>query len=68
LWNFRLKPEETFFSKFDRWKAIDVPSFTHKYEAHKRERVINVVFDKEICVKDYDRVVYKHYNESKREV
>lgn len=68
LWKFRLKPEETFFSNFNKWKAIDVPGFTHKYEAHKKEReLLKKFFEKEISVKDYDRIVYKHYNENKRE-
>ena len=38
LWNFRLKPEEAFFSKFKKWKAIGMPGFTHKYVAHEREK------------------------------
>ena len=30
LWEFKLKPEETFFSHFNKWKTIDVPGLTYK--------------------------------------
>jgi len=37
-WSFRVSPEETFFSYFEQWKAIDVPGFTYDTEKHARER------------------------------
>lgn len=68
LWMFRVKPEETFFSSFKTWRAIDVPGFTHKYENHKRERELLKAFFKErTTVGEYDKVAFENYKENKEE-
>ncbi len=68
LWSYRLEPERTFFSKFERWKAIDVPGFTHKYEAHSFQRkLLKSFFDGEATIQEYDRAAFKHHIENKDE-
>jgi len=68
LWSFRLKPEQTLFSEFKRWKAIDVPGFTHKYEEHSHERrLLKGFFDSKVTIQEYDQVALEHHKENKKE-
>lgn len=68
LWDFRLKPEETFFTRFERWKAIDVPGFTFIHKNHKVEReALKKYFSKEISIEEYDKIAFKNYNQNKKE-
>ena len=68
LWKFRVKPEETFFSSFKKWKAIDVPAFTHKHENHKRERdLLKAFFEERATVEEYDKVAFENHKENKEE-
>lgn len=68
LWNFRLKPTDTFFSHFRKWTAIDVPAFTYKQEAHKKEReAMKRFFDQEISIQEYDEIAMKNHKENKEE-
>jgi len=68
LWKFELKPEETFFSKFKKWKAIDVPGFSYKKENHERERkALKDFFNEKISVEEYDEIVFENHKENKEE-
>lgn len=68
FWDFKLNQEETFFNKFMKWKAIDVPGFTYKFENHKKEReALKKFFNKEINVNEYDEVFFKNHRENKKE-
>jgi len=68
LWNFRLKPTDTFFPSFKKWVAIDVPAFTYKQEAHKKEReAMKKFFNQKISIQEYDEIVMKNHKENKEE-
>jgi hypothetical protein len=68
LWKFKLKVEESFFSKSRKWKAIDVPGFTYKLKNHEKERkVLKDFFDKKIGIEDYDKVIFENHRENKKE-
>ncbi len=68
FWKFKLKPEETFFSKFKKWKAIDVPGFTYKYEKHQKEKeLLKGFFDGNVSIKEYDKVAFENHKENKEE-
>lgn len=68
LWNFKLKPEETFLSRFKKWKAIDVPGFTYKTENHRKEReLLKGYFEGKNKIEDYDKIVFDHHGENKKE-
>lgn len=66
LWSFKLSREQTFFSRFDRWEALDVPGFTYEEEAHEEERQrLKDFFDKKGSIEDYDEVVFRNYKRNK---
>ncbi|MBN2478079.1 alkaline phosphatase family protein [Candidatus Micrarchaeota archaeon] len=67
LWEFRLKPEETFFSKFNKHIAIDVPGYTQDMEQHNKERqaMKDYFVDKKISVEEYDELVLRHHEKIK---
>ena len=68
LWKFKLKPEETFLIKFKRWKVIDLPGLTYKVKNHQKEReLLKLFFEQKIEVDDYDRVIFDHHRENKKE-
>lgn len=68
FWKFKLKKEETFFSKFKKWKAIDVPGFTYKFEEHKKEReLMKAYFENNASIQEYEKVVFKIHKENKKE-
>ena len=66
MWKFRLGTEETFFSKFNRHIAIDVPGYTQDMEQHNKERqAMKDFFAEKIKVEDYDKIVFSHHNKIK---
>ena len=68
FWKFKLKPEETFFSAFKKWKAIDVPGFTYKFEKHKKEKdLLKAYFEEQVTVEEFDRFCFKIHKENKKE-
>jgi len=68
FWKFKLNQEETFFNKFKKWKAIDVPGFNYKFENHRIEReALKKFFNKEISINEYDEIVFKNHKENKKE-
>jgi hypothetical protein len=67
-WEFKLKPEETFLSFFQSWKATDVPAFSLKEGNHAEERrLLKEFFDEEASVEEYDAVVWKNHDENKKD-
>ncbi len=68
IWKFKLKPKETFFKHFKKWKAIDVPGLTHKEEEHELERkLLKMYFEENLSIKEYDKIVFEHHKENKEE-
>jgi len=68
LWNFRLNPEETLFSRFKKWKAIDVPGFNLYSERHAAERkALKDFFDGKITVEEYDEIAMENHRHNKEE-
>lgn len=68
LWNFKVRSEETFFSSFKRWIAIDVPAFTYKQDAHRKEReAMKNFFEQKINIEEYDEIAMKNHKEDKEE-
>ncbi len=68
-WEFRLKPDETFFHFFDTYKAIDVPAFSLKDKNHAEERrLLKAYFDEESTVEDYDIVVWQNHDENRKDL
>ena len=68
LWGFKVKPEETFFAKFDKWKAIDVPGLTYKDEAHAKEReAMKLFFGGNMSIQEYDKIAFENHKENKEE-
>jgi len=67
-WEFKLKPDETFFRFFDAFKAIDVPAFSLKDKNHAEERrLLKAYFDEDSTVEEYDVVVWKNHEENKND-
>jgi hypothetical protein len=68
MWDFKLKPEDTFFNPYASWKAIDVPGFTFIRENHSREReLLKGYFNKKNTIEDYDNHVFKTHRKIKEE-
>ncbi len=62
LWNFRVRSEETFFSFFEKWHAIDVPGFTYLRERHAKEReLLKAFFEGSASVEEYDAVALENH-------
>jgi len=67
-WEFKLKPEETFFPFFETYMAIDVPAFSLKDENHAEERrLLKAYFDDEATIEEYDETVWKNHMENEKE-
>ena len=67
-WEYKLKPDETFFHFFETYRAIDVPALSLKDENHAKERkLLKAYFDEESTVEDYDAVVWGHHDENKKD-
>jgi hypothetical protein len=68
LWEFKVKPNETFFNKFKKWKAIDVPGFNYNIDKHRKEReLLKGYFEKKNTIEEYDKIFFKHHQENKKE-
>ena len=68
-WEFKLKLEDTFFSSFKTYDAVDVPAFTLKDENHAEERkLLKKFFDEETTTDEYDDVVWKNHEENKNDL
>ena len=67
-WEFKLKPEQTFFPFFKTHMAIDVPAFSLKEKNHAEERkLLKKYFDEEAEVEQYDAIVWKNHEENKKD-
>lgn len=68
MWNFKLRPEKTFFRHFDSFKAVDVPGFNYSKEHHLMERaMLKKFFNGEITVEDFDKPVLEYHKKIKEE-
>ncbi len=74
MWNTRIPVEETFFSRFEDPKVIDLPGFNYDLEVHQRSReLLKKYFEaddndkKEDIRKDYNSDAFDHHREVKRE-
>jgi hypothetical protein len=67
-WEFKLRPDNTFFHFFDSYRAIDVPAFSLKDENHaEQRRLLKAYFDEESTVEDYDIAVWKNHEDNKKD-
>ncbi len=66
-WHFTLNEGETFFTFFDSYKAIDVPSFSFKSNHALERKLLKNYFEDKCNVEDYEEVVWKNHGENKRE-
>jgi hypothetical protein len=68
LWDFKLKPEQTFLINFKSWKVIDMPGFNYYKERHEKERaLLKGFFDKKNNIEEYDKVAFENHKKSKQE-
>lgn len=68
LWGFRLKFEDTFFSRFRKPFSLDVPGYSHDAEQHRKERdALKAFFAKEMGVEEYDRIALEWHRKVKGE-
>lgn len=66
LWDFTLPAARTFFSRFAKWKTLDVPGFSYQAQEHQQERQkLKDFFDKKGSIEDYDRIVFDNYRRNK---
>ncbi|MBN2067644.1 MAG: alkaline phosphatase family protein [Candidatus Diapherotrites archaeon] len=62
MWNFSLKPEQTFLAKFPKRIVVDVPGFAYSKEQHLLERSqLKKFFSKEISVEEFDRPILEYH-------
>ncbi|MBS7633555.1 hypothetical protein KEJ15_08090 [Candidatus Bathyarchaeota archaeon] len=67
-WEFKLKPDETFFTYFRTYQAIDVPAFSLKEGNHAEERrLLKSYFDENATVEEYDAVIWRNHEENKKD-
>lgn len=68
LWDFQIDPNRTFFSKFKKWKAIDVPGISYYGERHKKEReLLKKFFEKKSDIEEYDSIAFENHRKVKEE-
>ena len=68
FWKFKLKPEETFLSKFKKWKVIDMPGFNYKQKNHEKERkLMKAVLENKASIEEYDKIAFQNHLENKKE-
>ena len=68
FWKFKLKPEETFLSKFKKWKVIDMPGFNYKQKNHEKERkLMKSVLENKASIEEYDKIAFQNHMENKKE-
>ncbi len=66
LWEFSLPVWRTFFSRFSKWKTLDVPGFSYEGQQHQQERQkLKDFFEKKSSIEEYDQIVFHHYQENK---
>jgi len=66
LWSFKLPGEQTFFSRFNSYKALDVPGFTYEEALHQEERQrLKAFFDKKGTLEEYDRIAFSNHQRNK---
>jgi len=68
LWDFRLDTNRTFFSKFKKYVAIDVPGFSFIKERHEAERkALKDFFNQKCTVEEYDKIAFENHRKVKQE-
>jgi len=66
LWEFSLLASRTFFSRFNKWKTLDVPGFSYEGQQHQQERQkLKDFFEKKGSIEEYDRILFNHYQKNK---
>ena len=67
-WTFQLQPEQTFLKFFQKYKVIDLPSFSYKQQNHEEERkLLKGYFEDKATVEEYESVIWKNHEENKKE-
>ncbi len=74
MWNTRIPLEETFFSRFDNPKIIDLPGYNYDLNQHSREReLLKAYFSaedeekKKEIKKEYNDLSFAHHRKIKEE-
>ena len=75
MWKTEIPFEETFFSKFENPKVIDLPGFSYDRAQHDRERAMLKEFfeeaksreEKDKIRKEYNQLAFKHHKKIKGE-
>lgn len=66
MWDFKVKTEETFLSRFKNPLVIDVPGYNYIKEYHDRQReLLKKFFDKKATVEEYDKLAFEHHRKIK---
>ena len=66
-WEFKLKPEQTFLTFFEKYKTIDVPAFSHKPNHIEERKLLKGYFEDNSTITEYDTLVWKIHKENKKE-
>ena len=66
-WEFKVSPEQTFLKFFEKYKTIDVPTFSHKASHTEERELLKGYFEEKATVDEFDRLVWKIHDENKRE-
>ncbi len=74
MWNKKWDIKETFFSKFQNLKVIDLPGFSYDLEAHEKSRKLLKSFfetddqeEKENIRKEYNKDAFEHHKKVKEQ-
>lgn len=74
MWKTKIPFEETFFSKFESPKIIDLPGFSYDRAQHDREREMLKEFfegrtqeEKDRIRREYNQLAFKHHKKIKEE-
>ncbi|MFH1281830.1 MAG: hypothetical protein ABIH91_03845 [Candidatus Omnitrophota bacterium] len=66
LWGFSLPVARTFFSRFAKYKTLDVPGFSYQAAQHQQERQkLKDFFEKKGTLEEYDQIAFRHYQKNK---
>ncbi len=68
MWDFTLKPEQTFLAKFKKPRVVDVPGFAYSREQHDLERsLLRKFFNNEITVEEFGKPVLEYHRKIKEQ-
>jgi len=66
-WEFKINVDQTFLKFFEKYKAIDVPAFSHKSSHIQERKLLKGYFEEKSTIDEYDNLVWKIHEENKKE-